>query len=55
MHFILFATINQVCLGSWDSRINLWQTHELGEESDLVTIKRRKMDNKDEESQSEVQ
>ncbi|XP_052172807.1 ribosome biogenesis protein WDR12 homolog [Diospyros lotus] len=44
---------DMVCSGSWDSRINLWQTHELVEGSDLVTIKRRKMDNEDEESQSE--
>ncbi|KAL6961191.1 WD repeat-containing protein 12 [Sarracenia purpurea var. burkii] len=44
---------DMVCSGSWDSRINLWRTNELDKEGHLVSIKKRKMDNEDEESQSE--
>ena len=43
-----------MCSGSWDCRIKLWQTNELDKGGDSVSIKKRKMDNEDEESQSQV-
>lgn len=42
---------NMICSGSWDCRINLWQTES--NEADIVSIKKRKKGNKEEESQSE--
>lgn len=42
---------NMICSGSWDCRINLWQTES--NEGDIVSIKKRKKGNKEEESQSE--
>uniref|UniRef100_A0A5B7AT01 Ribosome biogenesis protein WDR12 homolog n=1 Tax=Davidia involucrata TaxID=16924 RepID=A0A5B7AT01_DAVIN len=44
---------DMVCSGSWDCRINLWQANESDAGDDLVSIKKRKMDGEDEESQTE--
>ncbi|XP_043711024.1 ribosome biogenesis protein WDR12 homolog isoform X2 [Telopea speciosissima] len=44
---------DMVCSGSWDCTINLWQTDESDAESDLVSIKKRKVGSKREELQSE--
>nr|XP_043616897.1 ribosome biogenesis protein WDR12 homolog [Erigeron canadensis] len=44
-------TGDMVCSGSWDCRINLWQTES--NEGDVVSTKKRKKGNKEEESQSE--
>lgn len=54
MRLLLFITYSQVCSGSWDCRINLWQTKGSDAGGDLVSIKKRKKDGEDEESQSEV-
>lgn len=54
MRLLLFITYSQVCSGSWDCRINLWQTKGPDAGGDLVSIKKRKKDGEDEESQSEV-
>nr|KAJ0206477.1 hypothetical protein LSAT_V11C500278190 [Lactuca sativa] len=43
---------NLICSGSWDCRINVWQTES--NEADIVSVKKRKKGNKQEESQSEV-
>lgn len=40
-----------ICSGSWDSRINLWNTSD-AEAGESVSIKKRRKDSKDEESQS---
>ncbi|KAM0033474.1 putative transcription factor WD40-like family [Helianthus debilis subsp. tardiflorus] len=45
-------TANMVCSGSWDCRINLWQT-ESNEGEDTVSTKKRKKGSKEEETQSE--
>ncbi|KAI3669956.1 hypothetical protein L6452_41470 [Arctium lappa] len=45
-------TGDMVCSGSWDCRINLWQT-EANDGGDIVSTKKRKKDNKEEEAQSE--
>ncbi|XP_058184827.1 ribosome biogenesis protein WDR12 homolog [Rhododendron vialii] len=42
---------DMVCSGSWDCQINLWQTNELDKGGDLVSIKKRKKGNGDEETQ----
>ncbi|XP_052619703.1 ribosome biogenesis protein WDR12 homolog [Lactuca sativa] len=42
---------NLICSGSWDCRINVWQTES--NEADIVSVKKRKKGNKQEESQSE--
>lgn len=42
---------NLICSGSWDCRINVWQTE--CNEADIVSVKKRKKGNKEEESQSE--
>lgn len=41
-----------MCSGSWDCRINLWQTES--NEGDVVSLKKRKKGSEEEESQSEV-
>lgn len=51
--FLLHFT--QVCSGSWDCRINLWQTNELDKGGDVVSIKKRKKDKENEETQLQVQ
>lgn len=43
-----------MCSGSWDCRINLWQTNELDKGGDLVSIKKRKKGDGDEETQLQV-
>ncbi|KVH92624.1 G-protein beta WD-40 repeat-containing protein, partial [Cynara cardunculus var. scolymus] len=45
-------TGDMVCSGSWDCRINLWQT-ESNDGGDIVSTKKRKKGNKEEEAQSE--
>ncbi|KAH7845595.1 hypothetical protein Vadar_003910 [Vaccinium darrowii] len=42
---------DMVCSGSWDCRINLWQTNELDKGGDVVSIKKRKKDKENEETQ----
>ncbi|KAK1433135.1 hypothetical protein QVD17_10041 [Tagetes erecta] len=44
-------TADMVCSGSWDCRINLWQTES--SEGDIVSTKKRKKGSKEEETQSE--
>lgn len=44
---------DMVCSGSWDCTINLWRTNEIDTEGDLVSIKKRKVGKKAEESQQE--
>ncbi|KAL1205891.1 putative ribosome biogenesis protein WDR12 [Cardamine amara subsp. amara] len=44
---------NMVCSSSWDCTINLWDTNESTSEGESVTVKKRKGNNKAEESQSE--
>ncbi|XP_059670444.1 ribosome biogenesis protein WDR12 homolog isoform X2 [Cornus florida] len=44
---------DMVCSGSWDCRINIWQTNESDAGDNLVSLKKRKMDGEDKESQSE--
>ncbi|CAK9168681.1 unnamed protein product [Ilex paraguariensis] len=44
---------DMVCSGSWDCRINLWQTNDFDAGGDLVSIKKRKKDTDGGESQSE--
>lgn len=46
-------TGNMVCSGSWDCTINLWRTDEFDAEGDLVSVKKRKVNNEAEESQAE--
>ncbi|KAK8644386.1 hypothetical protein V6N13_123694 [Hibiscus sabdariffa] len=43
---------DMVCSGSWDCTINLWRTND-SIDGDTVSIKKRKVNNTDEESQSE--
>ncbi|PWA49168.1 transducin/WD40 repeat-like superfamily protein [Artemisia annua] len=45
------STGDMVCSGSWDCRINLWQTES--NEGDVVSLKKRKKGSEEEESQSE--
>ncbi|KAK6928102.1 NLE protein [Dillenia turbinata] len=47
------ASGDMICSGSWDSRISLWRTNELGEEGDVVSTKKRKVNNTAEDSQLE--
>ncbi|KAJ7971063.1 Ribosome biogenesis protein WDR12-like [Quillaja saponaria] len=42
-----------VCSGSWDCTINLWQTNSLVMEGDLVSTKKRKVNDQVDESQLE--
>ncbi|KAG9134818.1 hypothetical protein Leryth_001114 [Lithospermum erythrorhizon] len=42
-----------VCSGSWDCRINLWQTNESDTEGSVVSVKKRKKEGANEECQSE--
>ncbi|KAL4570289.1 hypothetical protein LXL04_025941 [Taraxacum kok-saghyz] len=42
---------NMICSGSWDRRINLWETE--CNKGDFVSIKKRKKGSKEEESQSD--
>ncbi|KAK8631658.1 hypothetical protein V6N13_028440 [Hibiscus sabdariffa] len=44
---------DMVCSGSWDCTINLWRTNDTDIDGDTVSIKKRKVNNTDEESQSE--
>ncbi|KAF2299327.1 hypothetical protein GH714_031567 [Hevea brasiliensis] len=44
---------SMICSGSWDCTINLWRTNESETEGDLVSVKKRKVKNKAEESQLE--
>ncbi|WCJ25591.1 hypothetical protein M5689_007463 [Euphorbia peplus] len=44
---------NMICSGSLDSTIKLWRTNELDTEENTVSIKKRKVKNKAEESQLE--
>uniref|UniRef100_A0A251LF83 Ribosome biogenesis protein WDR12 homolog n=1 Tax=Manihot esculenta TaxID=3983 RepID=A0A251LF83_MANES len=44
---------SMICSGSWDCTINLWRTDKSDAEGDLVSIKKRKVKNKSEESQLE--
>lgn len=52
--FFFWLHFAQVCSGSWDCRINLWQTNELDKGGDLVSIKKRKKGDGDEETQLQV-
>lgn len=54
IHFSFLLHFAQVCSGSWDCQINLWQTNELDKGGDLVSIKKRKKGNGDEETQLQV-
>lgn len=47
-------TFLQVCSGSWDCRINLWQTKESNDGDNLVSTKKRKKEGEGGECQSEV-
>ncbi|XP_038698339.1 ribosome biogenesis protein WDR12 homolog isoform X2 [Tripterygium wilfordii] len=47
------ASGNMVCSGSWDCTINLWSTDESNTEGAQVSIKKRKVKDQVEESQSE--
>ncbi|KAJ4826080.1 WD repeat-containing protein 12 [Turnera subulata] len=42
---------SMICSGSWDCTINLWRTDESDAEGDQISIKKRKVKNKNEESQ----
>ncbi|TYH52203.1 hypothetical protein ES332_D09G011100v1 [Gossypium tomentosum] len=44
---------DMICSGSWDCTINLWRTNDTDTNGDTVSIKKRKVNNKIEESQSE--
>lgn len=44
---------DMICSGSWDCKINLWQTNDSGTVGELVSVKKRKKDNKDEEPKLE--
>lgn len=50
----IFVTFSQVCSGSWDSRINVWHTKGSDTGADLVSVKKRRKDSEDVDSQSEV-
>ncbi|KAM7519528.1 hypothetical protein LguiB_018490 [Lonicera macranthoides] len=47
------ASGDMVCSGSWDSRINVWYTKESDTGADLVSVKKRRKDSEDVDSQSE--
>ncbi|XWS32959.1 hypothetical protein CRYUN_Cryun22dG0035700 [Craigia yunnanensis] len=44
---------DMLCSGSWDCTINLWRTNDSDTDGDVVSIKKRKVKNKAEESLSE--
>ncbi|CAH9145400.1 unnamed protein product [Cuscuta epithymum] len=46
-------TGEMVCSGSWDCMINLWQTNDLDEFCDTVSVKKRKKGKKDNDPQIE--
>ncbi|KAM7515537.1 hypothetical protein LguiA_005120 [Lonicera macranthoides] len=47
------ASGDMVCSGSWDSRINVWHTKESDTRADFVSVKMRRKDSEDVDSQSE--
>ncbi|KAM7519516.1 hypothetical protein LguiB_018478 [Lonicera macranthoides] len=47
------ASGDMVCSGSWDSRINIWHTKGSDTGADLVSVKKRRKDSEDVDSQSE--
>ncbi|KAE9449363.1 hypothetical protein C3L33_18755, partial [Rhododendron williamsianum] len=51
LYRVLQRSLREIWYGSWDCRINLWQTNELDKGGDLVSIKKRKKGDGDEETQ----
>ncbi|KAM7515532.1 hypothetical protein LguiA_005115 [Lonicera macranthoides] len=47
------ASGDMVCSGSWDSRINIWHTKGSDTGANLVSVKKRRKDSEDVDSQSE--
>ncbi|KAE8706242.1 putative fasciclin-like arabinogalactan protein 20-like [Hibiscus syriacus] len=43
---------DMICSGSWDCTINVWRTNDSDIDGDMVSIKKRKVNNEIEESQS---